>query len=125
MTTWPDATTAVTSWLTSQQDLPVRWAVPDPRPDRFIVVRRAGMGEPSTWADRAQMDVHVWSGPPHSSPKRANQLAAQIRALLEQLPDGDNRVSEVVITGWADQPDPVSRCPRVVIGCQVLLRAAS
>jgi hypothetical protein len=122
---WFEATAVVTSWLTAVQDLPVRWAVPDPRPNAFIVVRRSGSGEPSSWQDVAQMDIECWSGGPHSNPKPASDLAAAVRGLLDAMPDGDNPVREVTVTGVALSPDPVSRCPRVVIGCQVQLRAAA
>lgn len=121
---FPAATGIVARWLTGALDVPVRWSVPTDRPDTFIVVRRSGIGPPSVWADFAQMDVEVWSGPPHASPKPAEDLAQQVRAHLEAMPEGSNPVSKVTITGMAFQPDPISRCPRMVIGCQVLIRAS-
>jgi hypothetical protein len=122
---WPDATSVVTGYLIGAQTVPVRWTVPATRPAEFIVVRRAGSGTPMTWADRAAMDVECWSGDPDGNPKPAHELAATIRRLLCNMPAGDNPVGDVTITGISYLPDPVSRCPRVVIGAQVLLRPSN
>ena len=121
---WPDATTEVATYLIDTQALPVRWAVPTDRPAAFLVVRRAGSGQPMMWADRAAMDVECWSGQPNGNPKPAHNLAAAVRQLLIEMPSADNPIADVTITGLAYAPDPVSRCPRVVIGVEVLLRPA-
>lgn len=122
--TWPDATTEVATYLIDVQALPVRWAVPTERPAEFLVVRRAGSGQPTMWTDRAAMDIECWSGQPNGNPKPAHLLAAEIRQLLLEMPSADNPVADVTITGMAFLPDAVSRCPRVVIGAEVLLRPA-
>ena len=121
---WPDATLEVVRWLTDElYETPVRWAVPTSRPGEFVVVRRAGSGSPMQWADRAALDVECWSGGPDSSPKPAHELAAEVRRALLAAPGGVNPIADVTITGVAFLPDAVSRCPRVVIGAEVLIRA--
>jgi len=119
---WPDATEVVARYLIAEGDVPVRWAVPNPRPSSFLVVRRAGSGAPMQWADRASMDVECWSGEPNGNPKPAHLLAAATRRLLLAMPAADNPVADVTITGVAFMADPVSQVPRVVIGAEVLLR---
>jgi hypothetical protein len=120
--TWPDATTEVAAYLIQSQSVPVRWAVPTTRPVEFLVVRRSGSGAPSTWGDRAAMDVECWSGEPNGNPKPAHLLAATIRQLLIEMPAADNPISHTTVTGVAFLPDAVSRCPRVILGVEVLLR---
>jgi len=119
---WPDATDVVARYLIAAQDVPVRWAVPNPRPSQFVVVRRVGSGAPLQWADRASLDVECWSGEPNGNPKPAHLLAASIRRTLLAMPDADNPVASVSILGVAYSPDTVALVPRVVLGVEVLLR---
>ena len=120
---WPDATEQVTRWLlTALAPIPVRWTVPSPRPDTFVVVRRTGDAASPRWAERATLDIECWSGQPNSNPKPAHQLASQVKRALLAMPTGDNPVTDVALTGRAFLPDPTSQTPRVTLGVMVLLR---
>jgi len=119
---WPDATVEVARWLTAGQPLPVHWTVPNPRPNVFLLVRRAGSGPPLSWADWASMDIECWSGEPHSNPKPAHVLAAGVKRLLRRMPLGPNPVADLRIDRQVFFPDPTTSVPRVVLGAGVLVR---
>lgn len=119
---WPDATSIVTAYLTDALDVPVRWAVPKPRPDAFVTVLRTGDGEAPRWAERAYLDVQCWSGQPNGNPKPAHTLASAVKRALLAMPSADNPVGDAYLTGRAYMPDPDSGVPRVVLGVAVLLR---
>lgn len=122
---WPDATQVVTEYLTDAVPTPVRWSVPNPRPNEFVVVRRTGNAGAPRWTERAVLDVECWSGQANGSPKPAHRLAGQVARALFQLPSGDNPVTDVSLTGRAYFPDPTSQTPRVTLGVAVLLRPHS
>lgn len=119
---WPDATTEVTAWLTADLSIPVRWTVPNPRPDQFVVVRRTGDADSPTWAERASLAVDCWSGEPNSNPKPAHLLASAVKRSLLAMPAGNNPIGDVTVTGRAYAPDPASLVPRVTLGVAVLIR---
>lgn len=119
----PDATVVLTRALTDVLPVPVRWTVPHPRPDRFVVVRRAGSGRESAWAEYAAMDVEVWAGEPDGNPRDVHLLTADVESVLRRIADRhDNLLRHVTITGKTYLPDPISRSPRMVIGATAALR---
>lgn len=72
---WPDVVQLVTGYLRPLVDpIHVGTRVPDPRPDRFVTVRRIG-GNPSTVRDTARLDVQCWA----IDEPDATALALQIR----------------------------------------------
>lgn len=117
---WPDATTEVAAALIDAGFV-ARWSVPDPRPAKWVLVRRVG-GPPSRAMDEADMDIECWSGQPGDSPAAAHRLAAEVHEALVQLPRTPGPISHTRITGKTDAADPVSGAPRVLIGCRVWLR---
>jgi hypothetical protein len=99
-------------------DVPVRWAVPNPRPAVFITVYRTGNTDGPKWSDPAAFDVHCWD----TSPKAAHELANRVKAALNTMPERVNRVATTRITGDAFLPDPVSGAARVIVGVNIMLR---
>lgn len=118
---WPDATTILAEHLVAA-GYTVRWAVPSPRPDEFLVVRRVGSGAPSTYLDEARMDVECWSGGPSDDPKPAHELAASVRADILALPASDAPVTKTRISNVVAFNDPQSNSPRVLIACSMWLK---
>lgn len=108
--------------IKAMPDVPIRWTVPNPAPDKFIRVLRAGSAAAHRWQDAAAMDFHCYAGAAGDSPKAAGELAARVKSVLLSLPDRPNRVSKVTITGEADLPDATSSRPRVIVGAVVILR---
>jgi hypothetical protein len=119
---WPDPVAETAAYLTAALDVPVRWAVPNPRPTAFVVVRLAGDAGGPRWAERAALDVECWHGAPHGNPKPAHTLSSRVKRALLAAPAADNRIGDAWLTGRAFMPDPDSACPRVVLGAVVLLR---
>lgn len=119
--TWPDATTLLAGWLTDEQDVPVRWTVPNPRPDEFVVVRRSGTESDSLDLDAARFDIEVWSGSPGDSPVACHTLANSIRDLIHAMPTGSDPVVRARCTGPVWLPDGESGSPRVVMAATVTI----
>lgn len=121
--TYEAAVSVVNADLIQQlPDVPIRWSVPNPAPDRFVAVHRVGSGSGAAWADPAALDFHCYAGGVADSPKAADELANRVKRALGTMADRANRVAKVTITGHASLPDPVSGRPRVIVGATVVLR---
>lgn len=121
---WPDATATLIDVLAADASINPVPAVPNPRPDEFVVVRRfGGARDPDATLDRARMSVQCWSGKPGSSQKPAWDLANEVRDLIEAA------AGTVPISRWDEEtvgmlPDEESGCPRVIITGSLWLRPA-
>lgn len=124
----PDAVLVATTLLTAGLDdlgsTTVAYdAVPSPRPDEFVTVRRTGGPRYGKVHDRAQLTVESWA----STDEAAMDLAQKCRAIFNaatgtvvaSVPVG--RVDEA--SGPADLPD-ISDQPRVSQTFIVTLRGA-
>lgn len=121
--TYDPAVSVVNADLIAQlPDVPVRWSVPNPAPERFVAVFRVGSGSGASWTDPAALDFHCYAGSVADSPKAADALANRVKTALGTMPDRPNRVAKVTITGHAYLPDPTSGRPRVIVGATVVLR---
>ena len=84
---FPDVELVLTTYLRTVLADPTIYvsnAVPSPRRDRMVTVRRDG-GAPDGVRDRARVSVGVWA----MSEKAANDLARIVQARLSAAPNGD------------------------------------
>lgn len=77
-----DAEKAAIGWLGGAMGVPVRGAVPRPRPPRLVIVERTG-GAVSSGIDRAQLAVQCWA----PSPAEAAALAVEAEDALTLMGD--------------------------------------
>ena len=122
---WPSVTATVATHLNEVLDVPVRWAVPNPRPDAFITITRIGSVTDEPWIDGAAVQFAVYSGEPGDSPAAADALAYTLRAAVEAMPGQCPPVAKARVTGIAASPDPLSGAPRVLVGAQIWVKPAA
>jgi hypothetical protein len=82
---FPDVAGLVIAYLDGLTADPVVSRVPDPRPTRFVQVRRIGGLAQEPVRDRARLDVHAWAG----SDPAAMALALDVRAHVWALSGTD------------------------------------
>lgn len=120
---WPSGTsTLAANLIAAFPDIPVRWNVPNPRPDVLLVVRRVGTVPSIGVLDVAVLDVEVWSGKAGDSPKPAEVLATKVREAIRQLPVTAPDVTQSKITGHRFIADAESGAPRVILTCEIALQ---
>ena len=124
MVAFPDIEALLTTWLRAQLgDVAVGNKVPNPRPDRFVLVQRHGGVRSTVVTDAAQVGLECWAGRDYE----AHDLLQRCRSLLlyrlpGQILDGHTiyRVDE--FGGPSNLPDPASASPRWVAELQVHVR---
>jgi len=77
----PDAVALVVSYLDGLHAIPVSSKVPDPRPARFIQVRRVGGAGLPPVRDVARLDIWCWGSSGPDAGDIANTVRAQMFAL--------------------------------------------
>lgn len=117
---WLDVTAVVIDALNHDWGGTVLPAVPHPRPDEFVVVRRTGGGHDGV-LDRARVDVEIWSGQQGDSLVGVWSLTATIREYLRMMPTTTIGVSRVDESGVALLTDNESGAPRVLLSAIVWL----
>jgi hypothetical protein len=122
--TWRDATQVLIDVIGADASMAVYPAVPNPRPEEFITVRRSG-GRIDTDAalDVARMVIQVWSGEPNTSVAPAWALASTVREAIRVAAGADG------ISRWDEETcgflsDELSDCPTVMITGSLYLRPA-
>lgn len=123
---FPDATALVCDYLRPLLGgVKVGAAVPNPRPARFVLVRRTGGPRGSYVHDLAQMTVECWA----TKEADAHDLSQVVRGHLHRLRGTRQagvafyRVTE--FAGPASLPDPLSDSPRYTQTFQLALRGAT
>ena len=128
----PDVVDLMIAWLTAelpnvpdQTAVPIRRAVPNPRPVAFVTVRLIGGAgrDPSLpVTDRAQVAVEAWAG----NVAAAHDLAQNARAVVHTAQGatlGGIQIYRVVEAGGpVELPDPTSAQPRVTFTVELLVR---
>lgn len=110
----PDTVAAVIAELrTELTGTKVGKKVPNPRPSRFVTVRRTGGPQASRVSDLPQITIDSWG----ADDGDAFDLAAQVRQVVGAMADGSNRSGVIVyrvdeFAGPVDLPDPDSDQPR-------------
>lgn len=118
--TYPDAELVVVEYLRPLLDpVPVGLRVPNPRPDRFVTLRRVG-GTADRIIDTARIDVFAWA----LTDQDAHDMAMTIRRYLAAMPgtrSGNVRVIRVEEFGSLPAPDD-SNQPRWLVTDDISLR---
>lgn len=122
---FPDVAEAVCAQLATYLDpsIAVGNLVPNPRPDRFVVVRRSGGTRVTLVTEAAQVTVDCYgNGQPD-----AEDVAQAARAVIFAMGGARStngtdiyRVDDV--GGPADAPDPLSDQPRVLFSAALHVR---
>ena len=123
---FPDAEQLVAGYLSSQLDgRPVGTRVPNPRPDRFHVVKRTGGPRATLVTDAAQLTVESWSIVESQAATDAQMARALILALPGETLDGQQVIAVTEFSGPANLPDPASGQPRYSQTLAVHLRGTT
>lgn len=122
--TWLDATGVLIDGIAAEWAGTVVGAVPNPRPEEFVLVSRTGGGIDGA-LDVALMDIEVWSGEPGTSQVPAHQLAGTIREILRMLPTTASSVTRVEEESFAFLPDQVSGAPRCLLSVTAWLKPSA
>lgn len=119
---FPDATLIATDYLRSMLDVHVGSRIPHPRLDPMVIVRRVGGPRLNPLLDQPRIDAQIWT----DSDGTAVDLGAQVRLLLLELPQRDDRVREVEdFLGPTLIPDPPSDTPRCLLTVTFTVRGDS
>ena len=122
---WPDVEALVCTRLRSllsarsephAQGVWVSNAVPDPRRDRMVIVRRDG-GTARGERDRARLTVRCWA----TTPKDAADLGRLTAALLQSLPGLGGVLQVIPVSGPTRLPDESGQ-PSVYLTTEVHMR---
>jgi hypothetical protein len=119
----PDAVAVVTDWLRDKVDADVMSRVPNPRPERLVVVRRVGGVARTRVSDEPMMTVESWA----PAEADAMDLAQLARFHIHRMPGrvNDPQVYRVTETaGPAFLPDPLSTDPRATFTVMVHVRGS-
>lgn len=120
---YPDAEQTVIDYLRPLVDpIHVGIRIPNPRPNRFLQVRRAG-GVADQLIDRARLDVFAWA----DTEPAAHDLAMQVRRHLAAMPGLRNgvRVTDAAeFAGPLPAPDD-SQQPRWLVTYEIALRGTA
>lgn len=124
---FPDAATIITTDLNDQlanfgSSAPVYGAVPNPRPNLFVVVRRVGGPSRDIVIDDALITVDAY-GPDSGD---AHDLAQLCRGITHTMPGRVPQIRKVVdVGGPSDLPDPLTDLPRFTFTIQVSTRGVA
>ncbi|MFJ8472167.1 hypothetical protein [Kitasatospora sp. NPDC094011] len=122
----PDAVAVVAGYLrqalaTVGRPVPVVSRIPSPRPPEFVRVERVGGTRATVVSDRPRLDIHAWA----ATESAAHDLAALVRALLDQIPGIRDEVTVYRITdvgGLMWMPDDQSGSPRYALAVEIHMR---
>ena len=126
---FPDAEQILGDWLAAQLTtqgltVPVSTRPPDPRPTRFITLRRVGGARANLVTDAALISIESWA----EQGSAALVLAQLVRGLLLSAP---GRLSTATVyrvreaSGPGNLPDPVSEHARYTQTFEVRLRGTA
>lgn len=133
-TDWPivfsDATAllvaAVGDGLVANSDTAtVHGKVPNPRPDRFVTVRRVGGPRLLPMVDEATVQVDSWALRMDDAMDLASLVRAVMHGLRGRVVDGVTVYRVQELAGPSELPDPDSDQPRVRQNFAVMLRGSA
>lgn len=118
-----DVAGLVIGHLAGELSVSVSSRVPDPRPERFVQVRRIGGLSAEPVRDRARLDVHCWA----LTDPEAMSLALEVRSHMWAL-SGTDLLGPVVyevaeFMGPRHQDDDLTGTPRVWATYELVVRA--
>lgn len=114
---FPDATALAIAYLgpileEHEWSVPVVSKVPNPRPTRFVRVRRVGGGNPTIVSDAATLAIECWADESEDAHDLAQLAWAVVRAMRNSHIDGHTVYMVQTFAGPTDLPDPTSGQPR-------------
>lgn len=116
-----DAEALLVQYLATITDAHVSTDVPDPRPDTFVTVQRAGGGMANLITDAPVLIIQAWAQSKEDAYDLCKLIRAHVNALARNgLVDWANRVDEAAGPGYL--PDPDSETPRYQLTIQILVR---
>lgn len=122
---FPDTVAVALSWLREQLAEECVSRVPNPRPARFVLVRRVGGPRRDLVTDEATVTVEAWA----ATEQDAHDLAQLARAALHTLAGrkhDDITVYKVgEFAGPASLPDPESDQPRYTLTMTIAARGVT
>lgn len=93
----PNVEEVVIAWLPTVTDYPVSGDMPNPRPEKFILVDRTGGPRESMVLDQAEILIEVYNKDSRADASNmAQQIADAITQLLDQEPITRARVNSLV-----------------------------
>lgn len=98
-------------------DVEVHGEVPNPRPAKFIELRRDGGVSPAVILDRPRLTVRCW----HEADAEAERLAQITRALIKTLP-GTGAIRRVVDAGGPNPAPDESGAATYFFSVEITLR---
>ena len=121
----PDAEKVVIDYLTAVLDAPVHHAIPNPRPDRFVVVRRAGGPMLNLVADNGMLTIEGYGNGRTDARDIHDEARSYVRAMRGTTVGGVPiyRVNEV--GGAVFLPDPASTQARFTSTVHVAMRGVA
>ncbi|MDP1793726.1 MAG: hypothetical protein Q8K63_06265, partial [Acidimicrobiales bacterium] len=121
---FPDVAAAVAAHLDDILDEPIVTRVPNPRPPRFVLVRRVGGPRRDVVTDEATLTLEGWA----EGEAEAHDLLQLARAHLHTLSGRNNGVTTYRVAefaGPASLPDPESSQPRYTMTISVAARGVT
>lgn len=123
---FPDAVALVLDYLRDQlDDIVCVSQIPNPRPDTFLLVRRAGGVRLNVVADNPMLTVEAWAATPEAAHDLLAEARGRVHAMRGQAFDGVAVYRVTEIGGPAHLPDPTSEQPRYTMTVQVAVRGTA
>ena len=120
-----DIEDALRLYLTPLLDAHVSVTIPNPRPERLVIVPRIGGTKRDMVTESATIAVECWDAKPSDALSLAQEARAHIHALTGQTISGLTVYRTQEFAGPAMLPDPVSELPRYVFTVSVDVRGTA
>lgn len=121
-----DAVAAVTTYLADTLGVATAKRIPNPRPDEFFRVFRAGGASRDVVIDDATIVVEAWAPTDEEADDLAQLARAHLLAIAgHTLDDGTLIYGVTEVAGPADLPDPLSAQSRSTATYQVRTRGVA
>lgn len=105
--------------------IPAVGEVPDPRPERFVRVLRAGGARDGLVVDDALLLVEAWAESDYESARLAAAARAVVNAMQGSVIDGVTVYTVTELSGPTNLPDPVSAQSRHTWTVEISCRGAA
>lgn len=117
-----DAVSLAVGHLGGLLTVPVRGAVPNPRPAEFVTIRRIGGPRQTMVSDNAMLSIEAWAKSEAAAHDLAQLTRAHIYAMQGAVVAGVQVYGVVEVGGPAALPDPLSEQPRYTFAVQLAYR---
>lgn len=114
----PNVEEVVIAWLPTVSDYAVSGDMPNPRPEKFILVDRTGGPRESMVLDKAEILIEVYN---KDSRADASNMAQQIADVIRQLED-NSEITRARVNSLVNLNDIIGSYYRYQIYCDVWCR---